>query len=115
MKTKILALGAIVTTFAVTSYAAEPLLSPRAAGNQIRVVSSTTPAAPTISIVYVDKTPATLSPRAAGNDLKVVKGAVADTNPALTCRQNMNGTPRAVTECSSHANMPGCATIAPLK
>jgi len=115
MNTKALALGAVAAAFTFTSFAAEPLLSPRAAGNQIKVVSNAAPAAPTTTIAYVDKAPALLSPRAAGNDIKVIKGATAETNPALVCRQNMNGTPKAVTECSSHANMPGCATVAPLK
>lgn len=39
--TKVLLLGAVVTAFAFTSFAAEPLLSPRAAGNQIKVVAGT--------------------------------------------------------------------------
>ncbi|HEX9045389.1 MAG TPA: hypothetical protein VF988_00060 [Verrucomicrobiae bacterium] len=114
MKTKFLVLGAVLTAFSFTSFAAQPLLSPRAAGNQIKVVSNQVPAT-TITIAYVDKAPALMSPRAAGNEIKAVKGTNDDTNPALACIRNMNGTPRAVTECASHATMPGCATIAPLK
>ena len=41
MKNKVLLLGAVITGFALTSFAAEPLLTPRAAGNQIKVVAST--------------------------------------------------------------------------
>jgi len=114
MNTKILALTA-VAAFTFTSFAAEPLLSPRAAGNQIKVVSSTDTASPVISTAYVAAAPAVLSPRAAGNQIKVVKGVSSEMNPALTCRDTMAGTPRAVAECTSHANMPACQTIAPLK
>ena len=38
MKTQVLLLGAVVAAFAVTSFAAEPLLSPRAQDNQIKTV-----------------------------------------------------------------------------
>jgi hypothetical protein len=58
---------------------------------------------------------ALLSPRAAGNQSKVVQGTANETNPALACVRNMNGTPRAVAECASHTTMPACMTIAPLK
>ena len=70
---------------------------------------------PAITVAYVETTPALLSPRAAGNQIKVVKGTNTDVNPALVCRNNMIGSPKAVTECSSHVTMPGCVTIAPLK
>ena len=113
--TKALLLGAVVAAFTLSSFAAEPLLSPRAAGNQINSVSSVAPAAPAITIAYVQTTPAQLSPRAAGNQAKVVKGIANDTSLALFCLQNMNGSPKAVTECSQHANMPGCVTVATLK
>jgi hypothetical protein len=112
--TKVLLLGAVVTAFAFTSFAAEPLLSPRAAGNQIKHVSSSVDT-PTITVAYVDSGSALLAPRAAGNQIKAVKGLSNDSNPALACRNNMAGTPKAVTECSSHTTMPGCATMASLK
>ncbi|HEY5043245.1 MAG TPA: hypothetical protein VIK53_14730 [Verrucomicrobiae bacterium] len=38
MKTQVLLLGAVVAAFAVTSFAAEPLLSPRAQASQIKTV-----------------------------------------------------------------------------
>jgi hypothetical protein len=112
--TKVLLLGAVVTAFALTSFAAEPLLSPRAAGNQIKHVSGSVDT-PTIAVANVETTPALLSPRAAANQIKVVRGTNTEGNPALVCRSNMIGSPKAVTECSSHANMPGCATIALMK
>ena len=114
--TKVLLLGAVVTAFAFTSFAAEPLLSPRAAGNQIKHVSSSVDA-PTVTIAYVDSGSALLSPRAAGNQTKVLKGTNTDVNPALICQKNMIGSPKAVAECASHSTMPGCQTmtVAPLK
>lgn len=110
MNTKLLFAGVVAAAFTLTSFAAQPLLSPRAKGNQIKVVSyrETTPG---IAVEYVSVAPAQLSPRAAGNQIKTVKGIAEDANPALACRANMNGTPKAVTECSSHANMPGCASV----
>ena len=117
--TKVLLLGAVVTAFAFTSFAqsgAAALLTPRAAGNQIKHVSSSVDT-PTITIAYVDSGSALLSPRAAGNQIKVVKGTNTDVNPALICQKNMIGSPKAVAECASHSTMPGCQTmtVAPLK
>ena len=49
MNTKVLLFGAVVAAFAITTFAAEPLLSPRAAGNQIKHVTAVaTPAAITV-------------------------------------------------------------------
>ena len=108
--TKVLLLGAVVTAFAFTSFATEPLLSPRAAGNQIKHVSSAVET-PTITITYVDTKPALLSPRAAGNQAKIVKGTNNEVNPALACQKTMVGSPKAVAECSSHTTMPGCKSM----
>jgi hypothetical protein len=113
MKIQALLLGAVVLAFASSSFAAEPLLSPRAAGNQIKTVSATD--APAIAGDYVVAASAQLSPRAQTTQIKTVKGLAVETNPAAVCRETMNGTPKAVTECSSHANMPGCMSVAALK
>ena len=110
MNTKILLLGAVVTAFAFTSFAAEPLLSPRAAGNQIKHVASSTET-PTV----INTTTALLSPRAVGNQIRTVQGLDTDLNPAQVCRNTMNGTPKLVAECSSHPTMPGCVAVAALK
>ena len=108
MNAKIL-LAAVVAAFTVTSFAAEPLLSPRAAGNQIKV-APVAAESPAITVAYVDTSSAQLAPRAAGNQLKKIKGtADKETTPAEFCRANMSGTPKAVTECSSHTTMPNCA------
>jgi len=114
MNTKVLLLGAVITAFAVTTFAAEPLLTPRATGNQIKTVSS--PAeTPSATITYVDSNSALLTPRAAGNQIQVAKGGNNDVNPALACQKTMGGSPKLVAECTSHTTMPGCVTIAPLK
>ena len=109
--TKVLLLGVVITSFAFSSFAAEPLLSPRAKGNQIKVASSSVET-PAIVINYVDTTPALLSPRAQGNQVKVVKSTNTDVIAALVCQKTMLGSPKAVAECSSHSNMPGCQTLA---
>jgi len=106
MKTKILLLGAAIAAFTFTSSAADALLSPRAAGNQINVVAGITAAQPAPASASL------LTPRAGDNQIKSVAGVVNDSNPALPCRNNMSGTPKAVAECTSHTTMPGCMTVA---
>jgi hypothetical protein len=114
MNAKVLLLGAVVAAFSFTSFAADALLTPRAAGNQPRAAGS--PAVtPVIAVGYVDSTPALLLPRAEGNQIKIVKGVASDRNPALECRSNMNGSPKAVAACSQSVTMPGCQKLASLK
>jgi hypothetical protein len=114
MNMKVLLLGAVVTAFASTSFATEPLLSPRAAGNQIKYAAASVENTP-VPTIRADATTALLSPRAAGNQIKVAAGANTDPNPVLICQKTMIGSPRAVAECSSHTTMPGCMALAPLK
>ncbi len=115
MKTKVLLLGAVVTAFALTSFAAEPLLSPRAKDNQIKIVTSSIDTQGGTVTYVTSVSPALLSPRAQANQIKVVKGTNNDINPATVCQKIMSGSPKAVAECSSHTTMPGCVTVAPLK
>lgn len=113
--TKVLLLGAVIAAFSFTSFAAEPLLSPRQKDNQPKVVtSSISTQGGTVTYITSDS-PALLSPRAKDNQTKVVKGVANDSNPALACAKTMTGSPKAVAECSSHTTMPGCVTVAPLK
>ena len=113
--TKILLLGAVVAAFSFTAFAQSGAAAfLRAPILQDPAISSPA-AAPADTIAYVAANSAQLSPRAKGNEIKVVKGVASDSNPALVCRNNMNGSPKAVAECASHATMPGCMTIAPLK
>ena len=111
--TKVLLLGAVVTAFTFTSFAADALLSPRAAGNQIKQFAGTYN---DIDLVAANNT-GFLSPRAAGNQIRTVAGTYNEVTPALICYQNMGGTPKAVAECAAHTTMPGCQTmtVAPLK
>jgi|SRR5450631_3627859 hypothetical protein len=106
MKTKILLVGAAIAAFTFTSFAADALLSPRAAGNQIKVVPGITAAQPAPASVSL------LTPRAGDSQIKSIAGVVNDSNPALACRNSMNGTPKMVAECNSHTTMPGCMTVA---
>jgi len=110
MNTKILLLGAIICTFGVATFASDALLSPRAQGNQIKVVAAA-PETTAIPVAYVASA-TTLSPRVQAAQIKVVKGVLADRNPALECRNNMMGTPKAVTACSQSLTMPGCMKLA---
>lgn len=106
MKTRILltTLGAIALT-AITFNSSGALLSPRAAGNQIKAISGT---ATDPNLVAVDQGLAA-SPRAAGNAVATTAGTNSSVNPALACR-SMAGTPKSIQACAEHpATMPGCA------
>lgn len=105
MKTKIF-LGAAIAAFTFTVFANDAPLTPRAAGNQIKIVPDIAAAQPARTSVSL------LMPRAANSQSKIVAGVVNDSNPALTCRNNMNGTPKVVGECTSHTTMPGCMAVA---
>jgi hypothetical protein len=113
MKTsKVLLLGAVITAFSFSAFAGTGayLLKASADGNINRSADNTV-----TTITYVDSTSAQLTPRAASNQGKVVKGTNNDANPALECQKNMVGSPKAVTECSSHTTMPGCVKVATMK
>lgn len=108
---KVLFLGAVFAVFAITSSTAEPLLLPRATGDQIKIAKSSA-TTPTVTVFYVAPGTALHSPRAQGNQIKVAAGIANDANPALACRHGMAGSPKDVTECSAHTTMPGCQTVA---
>jgi hypothetical protein len=100
--------AAAFAAITINATASDALLSPRAAGNQIKQVSGTNNdpnLVNTTGIVLV-------SPRATGNQIVTVAGQSNDVNPAAACAKNMNGTPKAVAECVSHTTMPGCKTMA---
>jgi hypothetical protein len=114
MKTNILILGAVVTALTITAFATEPLLSPRAAGNQIKRVTTTD--APAVSITYAATETALLSPRAAGNQAKVAAAGASETTAAALCKARMGGSPKAITECASHPGAPmDCCAVATTK
>ena len=110
MKSKVLLLGAVVTAFAITSFAAEPLLSPRAAGNQIKIVKSSA-ATPTVAAADIAPGNALFSPRAQGNQIKVASGLANGSNPSLACRSGMTGSPKAVGACADNPNHPACNSM----
>ena len=93
----------VVLTFNV--HATDALLSPRAAGNQIKHVAglSNPVNASVLSTVL-------LSPRAAGNQIKIASGQT-NVNPATLCSSHMAGGPKAIEVCAANplAPMPCCA------
>jgi hypothetical protein len=115
MKTRnlLITIGAVAfAAITLNATANDALLSPRAAGNQIKHVSGT---ANDVNLAAANAT--TVSPRAAGNQINTVAGTSADVNPALACVKNMNASPKAIQACVEHpGTMPGCAmTVAALK
>ncbi len=114
MKAKLLLLGSVITTLAVTTFASDAYLSPRAQGNQIKVVASASQF-PVVTVAYVNSTTATVSPRMQAAQIKVVKGVLVERNPALECRRTMLGSPKAVAACSQSITMPGCMKLASSK
>ena len=113
MKTRNLILlgAAAFAAITINATANDALLSPRAAGNQIKQV-----AGPANDVNTVAVNTATISPRAASNQIKTVSGVANDVNPALACARNMTASPKAVQACIESGTMSGCAmTVAPLK
>ena len=109
MKTRNLLITLGAAAFAAITLnvsASDALLSPRAAGNQIQRVSGTAN-----DVNLVTSGAATVSPRAAGNQIVTVAGTANEVNPAVACAKNMNGTPKAVAECTSHTTMPSCKPV----
>jgi hypothetical protein len=105
MKTRILltTIGAVALT-AVTFNVNAQLLSPRAAGNQIKHFAGTYNDP---DLVAVDQGLA-LAPRPAGNQIAATAGTNGSVSPTLACL-NMAGTPKTIQNCAEHpATMPGC-------
>ncbi|MDD5140601.1 MAG: hypothetical protein PHY43_10125 [Verrucomicrobiales bacterium] len=111
MKTKIFILGAAITAFTFSTFAADALLTPRQKDNQIKVVAGV---ANDPDLLAASRS-TLLTPRAFDNQINVVAGVANDSNPALACAKTMSGTPKMISECASHTTMPGCVTVAPLK
>jgi len=110
MKTRnlLITLGAAAfAAITINATAGDAQISPRAAGNQIQRVSGT---ASDVNLATLGT--ATISPRATGNQIATVVGQSNEVNPAIACAKNINGTPKAVAECTSHTTMPACKTVA---
>ena len=85
--------------------ASDVLLSPRAAGNQIKTVPDVTAAQPAFTTQAV-------SPRALGNQAKTVASLANDVNPVMECH-NMIASPKAIQACAANpAGMSGCCKTA---
>jgi hypothetical protein len=104
MKTRILltTIGAAVLT-AITINASDSLLSPRAAGNQTKIVPGVTAAQPASTIQ-------TVSPRALGSQTLTAANVANDVNPVMACHK-MIASPKAIQACAANptAVMPCCA------
>jgi hypothetical protein len=106
MKTRILLtiIGAAALTAITTNVSAsDALVSPRAAGSQIKStpVVSTVSATPVIGLA---------SPRALGSQTPTVASVANDVNPSIACR-SMIASPKAIQACAVNpiAAMPCCA------
>ncbi|HTY87028.1 MAG TPA: hypothetical protein VMB80_06155 [Candidatus Acidoferrum sp.] len=94
--------AAVLTTITFSANAGEALLTPRAAGNQIKNVPAEAMGATVFTAQLV-------APRALGNQTKNVAGTSIETTPATACVKRMTGSPKAIQACSDHpATMPGC-------
>src|ERR1700690_998872 len=111
MKTRILLAtigAAVLATIPLNVNASDALLSPRAAGNQIKAV----PAVAADGIYVAANQDSTVSPRVLGNQIKTVAGVANDANPAMACASGMTGSPKAIQACAEHpATMPGCNPV----
>jgi hypothetical protein len=105
MKTQILLAtigAAILTAITLNANAGETLLTPRDAGNQIKVAPGITAAQPATAAQAV-------SPRALGNQAKTAASMASEVTPAMACVSHMSGSPKTIQACAEHpATMPGC-------
>lgn len=118
MKRNILiTIGAVtLAAIAINATAGEPLLSPRAASNQLKYFAGTYNDPDLVAANNnVSPTGALLSPRAASNQIKTVPGVANDVNPALVCTKTMTGSPKAIQACIESGIMAGCKTSTALR
>jgi hypothetical protein len=119
MKTKLLLLSAVILTGGVVNgFAGGVILSPHAAGNQIRYVPTESAAPITTAKPVASASTATLSPRAADNQVVKVAGGSTQVNPAVACAKNMTGSPKAIGACLENPKaMAPClhSNVAPTK
>jgi hypothetical protein len=104
MKTRILLTtngAAALAAITLNVNASDVLLSPRAAGNQIKVAPGITEAQPAPASQSV-------SPRALGNQTTTVASVANDVNPVMECHK-MVASPKAIQACAANpAGMSGC-------
>ena len=111
MKTRnlLFTLGAVtLTAITLNAAANDALLSPRAAGNQVKAVAGANN-----NVNPVNTVGTAISPRVLANQTKTVAGATGDVNPATLCASHMTGGPKAIQACAANpGNMPCCAVSA---
>jgi hypothetical protein len=104
MKTRILLTtigAAALAAITLNVNASNALLSPRAAGNQIKV-------APGIAAAQPAPASQSVSPRALGNQTLTVDSVANDVNPVMECHK-MIASPKAIQACAEHPTaMSGC-------
>jgi len=108
MKTRILLAtigAAALTAITLNVNGGTTLLTPRAAGNQIKAAPGVTAAQPAFTTQVV-------SPRALGNQAKTVASVANDVNPVMECHK-MIASPKAIQACAANpAGMSGCCKTA---
>jgi hypothetical protein len=106
---KLLIILGVTATATVNLMATDAYLSPRAAGNQINIVSGTN-TDPNLAAV----SRGAVSPRLAESQIQVVAGKDATLNPSRLCTLEMTGSPKDIAACAAHpgAAMPCCAIAA---
>jgi hypothetical protein len=108
MKTRILLVtigAAALAAITLNVNASDVLLSPRAAGNQIKTAPDVTAAQPAFTTQAV-------SPRALGNQAKTVASLANDVNPVMECHK-MIASPKAIQACAANpTGMSGCCKAA---
>jgi hypothetical protein len=109
MKTPHLLITLGVAAFATLNVmAADALLSPRAADNQIKIVAGVNND-PNLTATGL----ASASPRLIDNRVTTVAGASTAVSPSLTCTRKMAGTPKMIGACAEHPGAPmSCCSVA---
>jgi hypothetical protein len=92
---------AALAAITINVNATDALLSPRAAGNQIKVAPGVTAAQPAPVVQSV-------SPRALDNQTLIVASVANDVNPVMECHK-MIASPKAIQACAANpTGMSGC-------
>jgi hypothetical protein len=104
MKTRILLTtigAAALAAITLNVNAGTTLLSPRAQGNQIKIV-------PEVTVTQPAPAAQSVSPRALGNQITTVASVANDVNPVMECHK-MIASPKAIQACAANpAGMSGC-------
>jgi hypothetical protein len=96
---------AALAAITINVNASDALLSPRVAGNQIKVAPGVTAAQPAPAVQSV-------SPCALGNQTLTVASVANDVNPVMECHK-MIASPKAIQACAANpAGMSGCCKTA---